>query len=76
MVGDLHPLVAEPARRQGHTVWQWDLDPLPERILEPWHHDEHVEVIRVELHIEPPQHESSWLEVASAQPPPSLAPPD
>lgn len=54
MVGDLHPLVAlitEPAGKQGHTARQWDLDPLAERVLEPWLDDEHVEVVHVQLDV-------------------------
>jgi hypothetical protein len=51
MVGDLHPLLTKPARRQGHTARQQDLDPLPDRVLEP------CQVIRVELDVEPPRHE-------------------
>jgi hypothetical protein len=51
MVGDLHPLVAEPACRQGHTARQWDLDSLTGRVLEPMRDDEHVEVVCVELDV-------------------------
>jgi hypothetical protein len=57
MVGDLHPLVAEPAGRKVHTTRQWDLDPLVERFLEPWQNDGHVEVVRVELDVEPPRYQ-------------------
>jgi hypothetical protein len=36
MVGDLHRLVTEATCSHWHTAWEWDLDPLPERMLKPW----------------------------------------